>query len=167
MAVVSLYNNYKQFSRHSRFYSIQKKEVFHESRRFFINQNIRLINPEISKTHVHTFTYNHRRGCCTPCTLETRYGQIPPYGSNIVNPSIPSKHRWRARFGWTMMKYTFYVTTSESGGESQGNTYADFRKYSYKNIIGHTCRPLEIDTTNLIILGFILRRTQSEFWWEK
>ena len=54
---------------------------------FFKNQNIRLINLEISKTQVHKCTSNHWGWCRTPCTLEMRYGLIPLLGSNIVNPS--------------------------------------------------------------------------------
>ena len=54
--------------------------------------------------------------------LDICYGLIPPYKSNIENPIIPSKPRWRANFGWTMTKYAFYLTTSQILGEEQGNT---------------------------------------------
>ena len=53
------------------------------------------------------------------------YGLIPPCCSIIVNTSIPSKPRRCARFGWNMMKYAFYATTYQSGGEGQGDTHLD------------------------------------------
>ena len=56
------------------------------------------------------------------CTLDMHYRLLPPHGSNIVKPSITSKPKWHVRFGWNMMKYDFYATTSQSGGEEQGNT---------------------------------------------
>ena len=37
--------------------------------------------------------------CRTPCTLEICYGLIPPLGSNILKPIIPSKPRLQVRFG--------------------------------------------------------------------
>ena len=53
------------------------------------------------------------------------YGLIPPCCSIIVNTSIPSKPRRCARFGWNMMKYAFYATTYQSGGEGQGDTHLE------------------------------------------
>ena len=89
---------------------------------YFKNKKIRLINPQISKKQIHNFTSNHGRECCIPFTLEMCYGWISPHRSSIVNPSITSKPRWCAGFGWNTMKYAFCVTTSESGGVSQGDT---------------------------------------------
>ena len=60
-------------------------------------------------------------GCLTLCTLYMCYGIRPPRWSNIVNCSIPNKPRWCARFGWTMINYAFYVTTSQSGGGEKGD----------------------------------------------
>ena len=48
---------------------------------------------------------------------------VPPHGSNRVNPSIPSKHKQCTRFGWTLMNYSFYVITYQSGGEGHGNKH--------------------------------------------
>ena len=47
--------------------------------------------------------------CHAICTLYMSYGLISPRWNNIVNTSITSKPRWRARFGWTIMKYAFCV----------------------------------------------------------
>ena len=35
-----------------------------------------------------------------------------------------------------MMNYAFYVTTSQSGGEEQGNTQTDVGTDRYMNLIG-------------------------------
>ena len=59
---------------------------------------------------------------------------------NIENPIIPSKTWWRARFGWTMTKYTFSVTTPQSGYEGQGDTYTDVRIDRHTKLTGYTCR---------------------------
>ena len=56
--------------------------------------------------------------------------------SNIVNPGILSKARWCTSFGWTMMKYAFYVTTSQIEGGGQGDTHIDVRMDRQMNIIG-------------------------------
>ena len=37
--------------------------------------------------------------CRNFCTIDMNYELIPLHGSNIVNPSIPSKPWWCARFG--------------------------------------------------------------------
>ena len=62
-----------------------------------------------------------------------------------------------------MMRYAFYVTNSQNGGEGQGDTQTDDRTYRQKNIIGKTDRPAGIETTHLIGLGFSRRRIKSEF----
>ena len=62
-----------------------------------------------------------------------------------------------------MMKYKFYVTTSQSGGEGKGDTYTDIGTDIHTHIIGQTERPTGIETTHLIGLGFSRRRIQSEF----
>ena len=62
-----------------------------------------------------------------------------------------------------MMKYAFYITTSQLGGEGQGNTQAAVGTYKQTNLIGHTDRPTEIETTHLIGLGFSGRRIQLKF----
>ena len=46
------------------------------------------------------------------------YRVIPPSGINILNPIIPSKTRWDARFCWTMMNYEF--TSSPTKVEVKG-----------------------------------------------
>ena len=38
-----------------------------------------------------------------------------------------------------MMKYAFYVTTSQSGGEVQGNTQTGVGTDRKMNLIGQTC----------------------------
>ena len=53
-----------------------------------------------------------------------------------------------------MMKYNFHVTTSQSGGEGQGNTQIDVGIVKQTNLIGYTSIPMVIDTTHPIILGF-------------
>ena len=105
--------------------------------------------------------------CRTPYTLEMRCRLIPPCGSNIVYPSIPSKTRWCTRFGQNMMKYDFYVTTYQSGGEGQGDTQTDVGTDRQTNLIGEIGRPTGIETPHPIRLGFSRRISQSEFWWEK
>ena len=70
-----------------------------------------------------------------PCTLYMHYGLLPPHKNNIVNSSIKSKTRGRMRFGLTMIKYTFYVTTSQIGGGDQGDTQKDFRSDIQTNLI--------------------------------
>ena len=62
-----------------------------------------------------------------------------------------------------MMKYIFYVVTSQNGGEGQGNTQEYLGKDRHMNLIGHIGRPMVIETIHLIGLGFSLRRIQSEF----
>ena len=42
-------------------------------------------------------------------------GLIPPYESDIVNPSTPSKPMLCARFGSTIMKYTFMLPPPKVG----------------------------------------------------
>ena len=126
-AVVSLYNNYEEFSWQSHISYIQKQWSFSRltSFSYLKKQNIRPINPETSKTNVHKCSYNI--GCRVMHYVYTiyAYGLIPPLWSNIVNPIISSKPRWCARFGWTMVKYSFYIATSQSGVIGQGNTQPD------------------------------------------
>ena len=54
-------------------------------------------------------------GCHTPYKLDICYGLIPPYGSDIVNPLIPSKPRLYARFGLNMMKCKFTSPPTKVG----------------------------------------------------
>ena len=105
--------------------------------------------------------------CLTMFTLDKRCRLIPPHWSNIANPSMPSKPRWCTRFGWDMINYAFYVTTSKRGGEGQGDTQKEVRTERQTYIIVKTGRSTGIETTHLTRLGFSWRRTQSEFWWEK
>ena len=72
----------------------------------------------------------------TLCTLDMHYGLINPLWSDILNPSIPSNPRWHAGFGWTIMKYTFYITTYKSGDGVKGDTQTDIRKDIQTNMIG-------------------------------
>ena len=75
-------------------FNTQTKKLFKTRVIFFLkNQTIRLINPQIIKTHVHKFTSNHGEYYRTLCILEIRYRLIPPRESNLVNPSISSKPR--------------------------------------------------------------------------
>ena len=60
-----------------------------------------------------------------------RYGSIPPYGSNIVNPSIPIKPRLCARFGSTMMKNAFMSSPTKVRLRERQNMYR--RKYRHKD----------------------------------
>ena len=77
-----------------------RKDFFHDSRHFLQKkQKIRLINPKISKRQLHTCTSDYGGECRTPSKLDIHYGLILLCGSNIVNPSIKSKPRLRARFG--------------------------------------------------------------------
>ena len=62
-----------------------------------------------------------------------------------------------------MTKYTFYVTTSQSGGEGQGNTHTDAGTDVQTKLIRHTERPTETETTYPIGLIFIRIRIQLEF----
>ena len=62
-----------------------------------------------------------------------------------------------------MMKYAFYVTTSKSGGEGQGDTQTEVGADINTNLIGETGRPMVIDTTHPIGLGFSQIIIQSEF----
>ena len=64
-------------------------------------------------------------------------------------------------FGWTIMKYAFYITTSQSGGEGKGNTQTDVSIDRQKNLIVQTRTPTGIETTHPIGLVFSWRRTQS------
>ena len=61
------------------------------------------------------------------------------------------------------MKYVFYVTTYQSGGEGQGNTHTDVGTDIQMNFIGHTYRPAVIEITYIIGMGFSRRIVQSEF----
>ena len=47
---------------------------------------------------VHKYTSNHGGGCHTTCTIDMLYELLHLYGSDIVNPSIPSKAMLRTRF---------------------------------------------------------------------
>ena len=103
--------------------------------------------------------------CQTLCTLYMHYRLICPRWSNILKPSIPNKPGLRARLGWTIMNYAFYVNTYQSGGEVQGNTQTEVSTYRLTDLIGQTCIPTWIDTTHKIGLGFSPRRIQSDFFW--
>ena len=56
-----------------------------------------------------------------------------------------------ARFGLTMMKYAFYVTTSQSGVEGRDDTHIETGIDIQTKLTGQTGRPTGIDTTNLIV----------------
>ena len=60
------------------------------------------------------------------------------------------------------MKYDFYVTAYQSGGEGQGDTQTDVRTNRQNNLIGQTGRPTGIDTTHTIVSGFSQKIIQSE-----
>ena len=66
-------------------------------------------------------------------------------------------------FGRTMMMYAFYVTTSQSGGEGQGDTQAEVGTDRKTNLIGQTGRTMGIETTHLIGLGFRLEKNPIGF----
>ena len=66
-----------------------------------------------------------------------------------------------------MMKYAFYVITSKSGDEGQGNTQIDNRSDRQTNLIVHTGRHTVIDTTHIIGLVFSRRIIQLELWRKK
>ena len=116
----------------------------------FKKQKIRIINLWMSKMKVNQYTSNHGRECHTTCTLEMHCGLIPQCGSNIVNPSIPSKPSLCVRFGWTMMKYIFYLTISQSGVKWKGDKNAYAKTGRQMNLIGQTCRHTGIETTHPI-----------------
>ena len=61
-----------------------------------------------------------------------------------------------------MMRYAFYVNTSQIGGEGQDNTYIDDGIDRQMNLIGQTGRPTGIDTTHTIVSGFSQKIIQSE-----
>ena len=136
MDVFPFYNNYKEFSRHSNFLQTQRKKFYtNHVVLLFTSKNIRLINQETSRTQVNKCTSNNGGECRTLYTLEMRYGLISMHWSNIVNPSIPGKPRGCARFGWTMMKYAFYITTYQSGGEGKVDTQTEVWTERQKNLI--------------------------------
>ena len=85
--------------------------------------------------------YQH---CRTLRTIYIRYSLINPRGISIVNSSIPSKPTLHAKFGLNMLKYDFYVTTCQSGGEGQVNTLTYIGKDRHLNLIGHTGKPMGI-----------------------
>ena len=60
-----------------------------------------------------------------------------------------------------MMNYVFYVTTPQGGGEGQVDTQTKVGTYKQTNLIVQKGRPMGIDTTHLIGLGFSQRRIQS------
>ena len=62
-----------------------------------------------------------------------------------------------------MMKYNFYVITSQIGVEEKGNTQEDVGTNIHMDLIVHTGKPTGIETTHPIRLGFSLRITQTEF----
>ena len=61
------------------------------------------------------------------------------------------------------MKYAFYITTSQSGGEGIVNTKTDVRTYIKMDLIRQAYRSMGIETTHPIGLGFIWRTIQSDF----
>ena len=60
-------------------------------------------------------------------------------------------------------KLYLYTTTSNSGGERQGNVCTDNRTYIHMDLIGHTGRPLVIETAHPIILVFSHIIIKSDF----
>ena len=60
-----------------------------------------------------------------------------------------------------MMKYNFYVTTSQSGGEGKVNTYTEVMTDIQTELIVKIGRPKGIETTHSIGLGFSRRIIQS------
>ena len=142
--------NSEKFSWHSHFSSQTRN--FSQLTSFFLfkKQKIRIINLWMSKMKVNQYTSNHGRECHTTCTLEMHCGLIPQCGSNIVNPSIPSKPSLCVRFGWTMMKYIFYLTISQSGVKWKGDKNAYAKTGRQMNLIGQTCRHTGIETTHPI-----------------
>ena len=74
----------------------QTRSVWHKN---LSQQHIMIyINFSSQRTPIQTPPQQNKTNCRTPCTLEMCYGLIPPLWSNIVNPSITSKPRWRVRF---------------------------------------------------------------------
>ena len=61
-----------------------------------------------------------------------------------------------------MMEYAFYVTTSKSGVEGQGNTHTYVGTDIQTNMMVHKYRPIGIETTGPIGLGFSWRIIQSD-----
>ena len=58
-----------------------------------------------------------------------------------------------------MMKYAFYVTTSQSGGEGQGNIHPDPVKDIQMNITGNTGIHVVIET------GIFGKQNKSVVFW--
>ena len=53
-----------------------------------------------------------------------------------------------------MIKYEFYVTPPQIGGEIQGDTHTDIEIDRHTNLIGQADRPTGIDATHPIGLLF-------------
>ena len=62
-----------------------------------------------------------------------------------------------------MMKYTFYVTASQSGGEGQGGIQTDAETSRHMNLIGQTGKTTGIETTHPIRLGFNQRKPNRSY----
>ena len=55
-----------------------------------------------------------------------------------------------------------YITTSQIGVKRKGNAYTYVGTEIHVKLIGHTDRPMGLETTNTIILDFIWIRIQLE-----
>ena len=62
-----------------------------------------------------------------------------------------------------MMKYIFYFTTSQIGGEGGFDTQTYVGTDRHTNLVGQTVRPTGIETRYLIILVFSWRIIKSYF----
>ena len=91
--------------------------------------------------------------CRTPSTIELCYGLIiPTQGSNIFDPSIPSKPRLHSRFCLAIIMYTCTsITTYQSGVERQGYTRTDDGTDIWMDLMGQIYIPLRIDITHPIV----------------
>ena len=78
------------------------------------------------------------------------YKLIPLHRKDIINHTVPSKPRLRARFGSTMMKCAFTSPTVK-WGEWKGNTRTDINTDRQTELIEQIDRSLRIDTTHPIV----------------
>ena len=60
-----------------------------------------------------------------------------------------------------------YITTYQIGGEVQGDTWTGNGTDRHIYLIGYTHRPLVIDITHPIVMGFSWIRIQLDLWWGK
>ena len=78
------------------------------------------------------------------------YGLIPLCSNDTVNPVIPIKPWLCARFFY-YDEIHIYVTTSQSGGEGQGNRWVDYGTERHMDQIGQLSRSFRID--NILVLN--------------